>query len=64
MLDAFIIDEIKRREQQREDDRRPQAELPLPPEKPQNPPRQSDDEHEKPDRGVVIIDYSVALRSP
>lgn len=60
MLDAFIIEEIKRRERMRRQEReRPVAELPLP-----NPDeirrRRSDEEEEKkPPRGVVIMDMSV-----
>src|ERR687888_327344 len=57
MLDAFIIEEIKRRERARQErDRdRPAIELPLPP--PEKPPRRrSDEEDDKPPRGVVIID--------
>ncbi len=57
MLDAFIIEEIRRREQER-DDRRPRLELPL-----HEPPtqRQIDrsEREEQPQRGVIIIDYSV-----
>jgi len=56
MLDAFVIEEIKRRERARED--RPAVELPLPP----PPPAHSDEGggggDGTPDRGVVIIDYS------
>lgn len=60
MLDAFIIEEIKRREQERED--RPRLELPLPDRRPQ---RQNDsaEEEDAPSRGVVIIDYSVPMAS-
>ncbi len=56
MLDAFIIEEIKRRERlRREDQERPVAELPLPaPEDSRR--RRSDEEEEKPSRGVVIIE--------
>lgn len=58
MLDVFIIEEIRRREQEmerRQDERRPRKELPLP-----NPPsRRERDEEPTPDRGVVIIDYSI-----
>ena len=60
MLDAFIIEEIKRRERARDerDRERPVIELPLPP--PEKPPRRrSDEEDDKPPRGVVIIDLSV-----
>ena len=59
MLDAFIIEEIKRRERDREQDR-PRLELPL-----TDPtrPRSKDDERDEEDggkRGVIIIDYSSA----
>lgn len=60
MLDAFIIEEIKRRERERSVDDRPVVELPLP----QPPPAPA--HHDESDRrdddggrgGVVIIDYS------
>ncbi len=57
MLDAFIIEEIRRREQQRDNDR-PRVELPIPE---PHPHRQNErnDEDEAPNRGVIIIDYSV-----
>ncbi len=57
MLDAFIIEEIKRRERERErhDSDRPTVQIPLP--EPSHVPQQS--EEEKPQRGVIIIDYSV-----
>jgi hypothetical protein len=58
MLDAYVIEEIKRRERERGRDDRPAVELPLPP--PAAPSRDgggNDDDH-KDDRGVVIIDYS------
>jgi hypothetical protein len=58
MLDAFIIEEIKRRERSRdrEERERPMAELPLPqPE--ERPTRRSEtEEGERPPRGVVVID--------
>lgn len=62
MLDAFIIEEIKRRERLRQERERPVLEIPLPvPE--ERPKRRSDqdgpDEGEPPERGVVIIDLSV-----
>ncbi len=53
MLDAYVIEEIKRRERERGRDDRPSVELPVPP---PPPPRDGDDR--KDDRGVVIIDYS------
>jgi hypothetical protein len=56
MLDAFIIEEIRRREQERErrDRERPCIQIPVP--EPSRAPKQSED---KPQRGVIIIDYSV-----
>ncbi len=59
MLDAFIIEEIQRRERGRHQDHdRPVVELPLP--SPDNAPRRrTDEEDEKPPRGVVIIDLAV-----
>ena len=56
MLDAFIIEEIKRRERVRQEDRRPRVEIPAPvPD--QRPPRKSDNEGEdQPQRDVLIID--------
>jgi len=57
MLDAFIIEEIKKRERE-QDSQRPRIELPLPEPRPQ---RQNDgrEDDEQPERGVIIIDYSV-----
>jgi hypothetical protein len=57
MLDAYVIEEIKRRERDKTRDDRPSIELPVPvgpagrPEEP--PPKDRDD-----GGGVVIIDYS------
>jgi hypothetical protein len=60
MLDAFIIEEIKRRERLREDDRdRPMVELPIP-SPDERPKRHSDTQDEDPpQRGVVVIDLAV-----
>ena len=58
MLDAFIIEEIKRREREQED--RPRLDLPLP--DPSRQPHKNDqasEDEEKPQRGVIIIDYSI-----
>jgi hypothetical protein len=57
MLDAFIIEEIKRRERSREERERPAVELPLPapPDRPYRRSTETDDD-EKPQRGVVVID--------
>jgi hypothetical protein len=60
MLDAFIIEEIKRREREEERrERRSRIELPLP----EPPPRRQDHRRDRknedaPQRGVLIIDYS------
>ena len=57
MLDAYVIEEIKRRERHRERDDRPAVELPVP--APPAPGREPDAEKDdRGDRGVVIIDYS------
>jgi hypothetical protein len=56
MLDAYVIEEIKRRERQRDSDDRPALDLPLPP--PAAPGHDDRDGDHKDDRGVVIIDYS------
>jgi hypothetical protein len=53
MLDAFIIEEIRRRERRPEHEERPAVELPLP-----SPPSHADEKPARPDRGVVIIDYT------
>lgn len=58
MLDAFIIEEIKRRDRE-QDQVRPRLELPLP--QPAQRPQRNDEgaeEDDKPQRGVIIIDYS------
>ncbi len=55
MLDAYVIEEIKRRERERGKDDRPAVELPVPP---PAPPLRDRDDDRKDDRGVVIIDYS------
>lgn len=59
MLDAYVIEEIKRRERGKERDERPALEIPLPPAP--SPDRDHDDDRSDDrdrDRGVVIIDYS------
>ena len=61
MLDAYVIEEIKRRERdQSRDDRRPVLELPIP--QPVRRPggddrsERDDERDDRKDRGVVIID--------
>jgi len=60
MLDAYVIEEIKRREQHRERDDRPVVQVPVPTPPPDRPadrrPGEKDDDGS--DRGVVIIDYN------
>ncbi|MCM2334475.1 MAG: hypothetical protein NDI82_11090 [Anaeromyxobacteraceae bacterium] len=55
MLDAYVIEEIKRRERQRERDDRPVVQVPVPPPPDRRPDEKDDDGS---DRGVVIIDYN------
>jgi hypothetical protein len=55
MLDAFVIEEIRRRERDRDD--RPSIQIPLPPAPDPAPDDKRDDGSGGPDRGVVIIDY-------
>ena len=56
MLDAYVIEEIKRREREKTRDDRPSIELPVPigpVGRPEEPPSQDRDDG----GGVVIIDY-------
>ncbi len=57
MLDAYVIEEIKRREREKTRDDRPAIELPVP-----IGPTRAPEDHPPKDRddggGVVIIDYS------
>jgi hypothetical protein len=58
MLDAYVIEEIKRRDREKSLDDRPVVELPVPPPPaPARSPDRDEDGGER-DRGVVIIDYS------
>jgi len=55
MLDAFVIEEIRRRERERGRDDRPGIQIPV-----QSPERPSGDDkppEEPPSGGVIIIDY-------
>jgi hypothetical protein len=59
MLDAFIIEEIKRRDREQGRDDRPVVELPLP--QPVPPAHSDVDDAPNPgerDGGVIIIDYA------
>ena len=62
MLDAFIIEEIRKREQEHEQ-QRPRLDIPVPEPRPQRQNDRTDDE-EAPQRGVIIIDYSVPQDIP
>jgi hypothetical protein len=56
MLDAFVIEEIRRRERERGRDDRPGIQVPVP--VPVNPSDEDKpDDGEKPAGGVIIIDY-------
>lgn len=57
MLDAFIIEEIKRREAEREQKERQRPKLEIPRrDRDDDPDVERDDAAEKPQRGVVVID--------
>ncbi len=58
MLDAYVIEEIKRRDREQGRDDRPVVELPLPPPAPPAREDGGDRDRKDSDRGVVIIDYS------
>lgn len=56
MLDAFVIEEIRRRERERGRDDRPGIQVPVP--LPVNPTdEETPSDVEKPAGGVIIIDY-------
>ncbi len=64
MLDAFIIDRIRRERESREREerrqQRPQLDMPRPPDRPSIYERPEEDEAERaPERGVVIIDFTI-----
>jgi hypothetical protein len=58
MLDAYVIEEIRRRERDKGAEDRPVIELPLPIAPERGPDRPRNDRDGEGDRGVVIIDYS------
>jgi len=55
MLDAFVIEEIRRRERERGRDDRPGIQIPVP--VPGNPAEDEKPPEDKPPGGVIIIDY-------
>ncbi len=59
MLDSFIIEELKRREERernRARQERPRLELPVHDREPPQEPQKREDDEETPKRGVVVID--------
>ncbi|MCL2012717.1 MAG: hypothetical protein FWG75_08030 [Cystobacterineae bacterium] len=52
MLEAFIIEELKRREQEKRERQRPTVDLPRLPEEP---PPQESEQDKAPKRGVVVL---------
>jgi hypothetical protein len=58
MLDAYIIEKIKREQEGKDSLRRPRIEIPRPTREP-SPPRWDDDNDRDParERGVVIIEF-------
>ncbi|HYG66420.1 MAG TPA: hypothetical protein VD838_02125 [Anaeromyxobacteraceae bacterium] len=58
MLDAYVIEEIKRRDRGQQRDDRPIVELPVPTRPDRAPPRENDTDDDGRPGGVVIIDYS------
>ncbi len=57
MLDPWIIEEIRRREDQDQRDDRPVLEIPL--EEPDDEDRRVREEEDEVERGVVIVDFRV-----
>ena len=58
MLDAFIIEELKKREQRRREDTRPTLEIPVDDENPTDCEDEESSEEEDGDCRVIIIDYN------
>jgi len=63
MLDAYIIEELKRREKQREEEHRPTLEIPLGEDPGEHSEENGDDDDEEGDgdpkrRRVIIIDFN------
>jgi len=58
VLDAYIIERIKREEEKRDSDRVPLQKEPEPPPRRHSPDRErwEDSERQQPERGVLIID--------
>ena len=58
MLDAFVIEEIRRRERERGRDDRPGIQIPVP--LPVDPAEEEKPPEDAPSGGVIIIDYGQA----
>ena len=59
MLDAYIIEKIRQERERKESGLQPlRIEVPRPP-PPEDDPRRHDDENRAPERGVVIIDFTI-----
>lgn len=57
MLDAYIIDRIRRQKRPQEDARIPlHIEVPRPPEEPV---AHREEQHEREERGITVIDFSI-----
>jgi len=64
MLDAFIIEEIRRRERAREERDRPRVEMPVPTPDDSRKRKTDNDGEQRPNRQVVIIDLARVAGSP
>ncbi len=59
MLDAFIIDRIRRERESQESRRRPVLEMPMHRPHDEDRRRRAEREPERPERGETIIDFSI-----
>jgi hypothetical protein len=64
MLDAFIIEEIRRRERAKEERDRPRVEVPVPTPDDSRKRKSDNDGEQRPTRQVVIIDLARGAGSP
>ena len=63
MLDAFIIDELKKERRRKEErEKQPVLEIPLPLDEGRPEPKKDTENKEDSERGVVIIDFSPTSR--
>ena len=60
MLDAYIIEELRRRQEEDRRSERPVLQIPLPEfPRPERDSKRDEDEEGDSDRGVTIIDYTI-----